>query len=176
MQGQQESCPSPSARQPRDHRKHTLWTQRPMTLEPSLTTVLRASFLDITRESQVDRAHLLSVWVFSSLPFRRISVGYLSRAVLSCSVMSDSATTRTVAHQAALPIRILQARILEWVAMPSSRGSSQCRDRTHVSCITGEFFTIWATRVDLYQNSYWKCNHSLHNGRGYLFLGVNPSR
>ena len=30
---------------------------------------------------------------------------------------------------------ILQARILEWVAMPSSRGSSQPRDWTHVSCI-----------------------------------------
>ena len=29
---------------------------------------------------------------------------------------------------------ILQARILEWVAMPSSRGSSQTKDRTHVSC------------------------------------------
>ena len=31
---------------------------------------------------------------------------------------------------------ILQARILEWVAMPSSRGSSQPRDRTWVSCMT----------------------------------------
>ena len=30
---------------------------------------------------------------------------------------------------------ILQARILEWVAMPSSRGSSPPRDRTHVSCL-----------------------------------------
>ena len=29
---------------------------------------------------------------------------------------------------------VLQARILEWVAMPSSRGSSQLRDRTWVSC------------------------------------------
>ena len=38
--------------------------------------------------------------------------------------------------------RILQARILEWVAMPSSRGSSQLRDRTQVSCIAGRFFTI----------------------------------
>ena len=37
---------------------------------------------------------------------------------------------------------ILQARILEWVAMPSSRGSSQPRDRTQVSCIVGGFFTI----------------------------------
>ena len=40
---------------------------------------------------------------------------------------------------------ILQARILEWVAFPFSRGSSQPRDPTHVSCIAGEFFTSWAT-------------------------------
>ena len=42
--------------------------------------------------------------------------------------------------------RILQARILEWVATSPSRGSSQPRDRTPVSCIAGKFFTIWATR------------------------------
>ena len=36
---------------------------------------------------------------------------------------------------------ILQARILEWVAMPSSRGSSQPRDQNCVSCIAGRFFT-----------------------------------
>ena len=42
--------------------------------------------------------------------------------------------------------RILQARILEWVAIPFSRRSSQPRDRTQVSCIVGKFFTIWATR------------------------------
>ena len=36
---------------------------------------------------------------------------------------------------------ILQARILEWVAMPSSRGFSQSRDQTCISCITGRFFT-----------------------------------
>ena len=38
--------------------------------------------------------------------------------------------------------RILQARILEWVAMPFSRGSSQPRDRTQVTFIEGRFFTI----------------------------------
>ena len=43
-------------------------------------------------------------------------------------------------------MEILQARILEWVAMPSSGGSSQPRDRTQVSHIAGGFFTIWATR------------------------------
>ena len=36
---------------------------------------------------------------------------------------------------------ILQARILEWVAFPFSRGSSQPRDQTPVSCIAGRFFT-----------------------------------
>ena len=41
---------------------------------------------------------------------------------------------------------ILQARILEWVAHPFSRGSSQPRDRTWVSCIAGRCFTLWATR------------------------------
>ena len=40
---------------------------------------------------------------------------------------------------------ILQARILEWVAIPFSGGSSQPRDRILVSCITGRFFTVWAT-------------------------------
>ena len=45
-----------------------------------------------------------------------------------------------------LSMGILQARILEWVAMSSSRGSSQPRNRTQVSCIAGGFFPIWETR------------------------------
>ena len=36
---------------------------------------------------------------------------------------------------------ILQARKLEWIAVPFSRGSSQPGDQTRVSCITGGFFT-----------------------------------
>ena len=36
---------------------------------------------------------------------------------------------------------ILQARTLEWTAMPSSRGSFQPRDQTCISCVAGEFFT-----------------------------------
>ena len=46
---------------------------------------------------------------------------------------------------------ILQARILEWVSVPFSRGSSQARDRTQVSCTAGKFFTSWATRK-------WSCS------------------
>ena len=44
---------------------------------------------------------------------------------------------------------ISQARILEWVSFSYSRGSSQLRDQTLVSCIAGRFFTIWATREAL---------------------------
>ena len=50
---------------------------------------------------------------------------------------------------------ILQARILEWVAVPFSRGSSQPRDQTQVSCIASGFFTVWATReAQEYQKGY----------------------
>ena len=41
---------------------------------------------------------------------------------------------------------IPQARILEWVAVPFSKRSSQSRDWTQVSCIAGRVFTFWATR------------------------------
>ena len=44
---------------------------------------------------------------------------------------------------------ILQARIMEWVAIPFSRRSSQPRDRTQASHIAGRFFTVWATRESL---------------------------
>ena len=47
---------------------------------------------------------------------------------------------------------ILQVRILEWVAMPSSKGSSQLRNWTQVSHIAGRFFNIWATRE---AQEYW---------------------
>ena len=53
-------------------------------------------------------------------------------------------TLWTVACQAPLSMEILQARILEWVAMLSSRGSSQPRDRTgdfYGSCTAGRFFS-----------------------------------
>ena len=45
-----------------------------------------------------------------------------------------------------LSLWILQARILECVAIPFSRGSFQSRDQTLISHTAGIFFTIWATR------------------------------
>ena len=63
-------------------------------------------------------------------------------------------TTGTVACQAPLSMGffffffhgILQARILEWVAISFSRGSSWPRKWTQISCSAGRFFTDWATR------------------------------
>ena len=70
--------------------------------------------------------------------------------MLSCSVVSTA--TWTVAYQASLSMGILQAGILEWVAMLSSRRSSLPRDQTQVSCIAGGLLTIWATRE---AQEYW---------------------
>ena len=47
---------------------------------------------------------------------------------------------------------ILQARLLEWVAISFSKGSSQPKDQTQVSRIAGVFFTSWATRE---AQEYW---------------------
>ena len=67
-------------------------------------------------------------------------------AVLSHSVLSDSLWPHRLQPTGCSVHGILQARILEWAAMPSSRGSSLPRDQTQVSHVVGGFFTIWATR------------------------------
>ena len=51
--------------------------------------------------------------------------------------------------------RIFQARVLEWVAIFFSRGSSLTRDQTQVSCIAGRCFTIWATREALTADQHY---------------------
>ena len=65
----------------------------------------------------------------------------------SHSVMSDSLWPHDYTVHG-----IHQARSLEWVAFPFSRGSSQPRDQTQVSHIAGGFFTRWATRE---AQEYW---------------------
>ena len=65
----------------------------------------------------------------------------------SCSVVSDSLLPHVyTVHE------VLQFRILEWVAVPFSKKSSQPRDWIQVSCIVGGFFTSWATRE---AQEYW---------------------
>ena len=56
---------------------------------------------------------------------------------------------------------IFQARILEWVAIPFSRGCSWPRDRTRVSHSAGRFFTVWATREALLHIYICNCQYSI---------------
>ena len=88
-----------------------------------------------------------------------------SACILSCSVSCltlcdpmDCSPPGSSVHG------ISQARILEWVAISFSRGSSRPRNRTQVSCIAGIFFTVWATRespkvkgIDLLLLSHFGC-------------------
>ena len=80
---------------------------------------------------------------------------------------------------------VLQARILEWVVIPFSRGSSWPGDWTQVSCIAGGFFTNWATREALrkHKHSYKEAytlgtakilgNHLIQIIKENLFVKVN---
>ena len=72
--------------------------------------------------------------------------------MLSCDQLF--AALGTVAHQAPLSMGILQARILELVAISSSRGSSQLRDRTHVFCVSciGRWILYTELPGELHQN------------------------
>ena len=79
---------------------------------------------------------------------------------------------------------ILQARILEWVAIPLTKGSSQSRDRTyvsHVSCTAGGFFTAEPPGKPLYLTFGVKCcvvgseDRSSHAGSGCSSRGSSDS-
>ena len=85
---------------------------------------------------------------------KQSSVANNMGACMCCALLLSRvrifATPWTVAHQAPLSLGILQGRILEWVAMPSSSRSSQPRDQTWFFCIVGRFFTLWAIRQAQY--------------------------
>ena len=83
---------------------------------------------------------------------------YIRHCAQSLSHVQLFETPCTVAHQAPLSMGILQAKSLVWFAMPSSRGSSQAKDRTQIACIAGRFFTSVLSQQGIY---------SLTNGTVY---------
>ena len=111
----------------------------------SLAGELRCYMLCCQKKNKPNVPIFLKVFFFFLITFKKVLTQYCKSAVcaelLSCVWLF--ATPWTVAHQAPLSLVILQARILEWVAMPTSRGSSQPRDQTQDSCIAGGVFTIW---------------------------------
>ena len=64
-----------------------------------------------------------------------------SLSLFSRSVMSNSGDSMDCSLPGSSVHGILQERILEWVAIPFSRGSSQPRNQTWVSCMAGRLFT-----------------------------------
>ena len=102
----------------------------------------------------------LNHWTIRKVPVLELYDMNFSSENTNCSVlvavMSDSVTPWTVAHQAPLSMGILQARTLEWVAIPFSSKSFQSRDWTWVSYTADRFFTVWATREAL---CYILCAH-----------------
>ena len=78
-----------------------------------------------------------------TLPYAHIYTAAAAKALQSCPTLCnpmDCSPPGSSVHG------ILQARVLEWVAISFSRGSSPPRDRTQVSCIEGRLFTLWTTR------------------------------
>ena len=77
---------------------------------------------------------------------------------VSHSVVSDSVTPMDCSPPGSSVHGILQARILQWVAMPSSRGSSWPRDQTHVSC-TGRQILHYCTT----SGALWEAQNSANS-------------
>ena len=77
-----------------------------------------------------------------NVPLRVQHTQSLQCAVLSRSVVSTLCDPVDCSPPGSSVMGILQARRLEWVAVPSSRGSSPPRDRTQVSLVADGFFTI----------------------------------
>ena len=91
----------------------------------------------------------LAVWNISGsqLPVMQLQVFLACAICLKVSVAQSCLTLCDSMEQPGSSVPgIPQAGTLEWVAMSFSRGSSQPRDQTWVSCIAGRIFTIWACR------------------------------
>ena len=110
---------------------------------------------------------------------RKLSQGVMCLVAQSCLTLCNPWT----ACQAPLSMEILQARILEWVAYPFSRGSSQPRNQTRVSLIVGRFFTSWAISIfpevltwNIHQNESQKENRETSEMCNQALLSVPWTR
>ena len=89
-------------------------------------------------------AFWMATWPIS-LEFSLLSSQVPCVVCVSRSVVSHSCNPMDCSPPGSSVHGILQTRILKWVAIPFSKGSSLPRDRTLVSCIVYRFFTVWAT-------------------------------
>ena len=82
--------------------------------------------------------------------FLLLSTGLYMFCAQSPSCVQLFVAQWTIAHQTPLSLAFFRARILEWVAMPSSRGCSRPRDWTHDSCVS------CVGRCILFHWSHWE--------------------
>ena len=100
--------------------------------------------LAVFRSSQSVFQKVRNAVVETDVPALRVTC-VCTRSLQSCLTLYDAMDCSPLGSSVHM---ILQARILEWIAMPSSRGSSQPRDWTHisyVSCIGRRVLYRWAT-------------------------------
>ena len=111
-------------------------------LTPRLFSLWSSSALGGTEGSLINCPLSQPSHTHQSSPCSPQSGPVLCCVMLSCSVVSDSLRPHGCSPPGSSVCGILQASILEWVAMPFSRGSSQPRDQTQVPHIAGRFFTV----------------------------------
>ena len=116
-----------------------------------------------------DPAFSYFVYICTSEIAWSYSSSVLCLVAQSCLTLCDPIDC--IACQVPPSMGILQARMLDWVAMPSSRGPSQSRGWTQVSCIASGFFTIWASRK---AQEYW--SGSVQFRHSVLSDSVRPHR
>ena len=84
--------------------------------------------------------HIYSIYIYTYIfIYTHVHASCFSRVWLF-------GTPWTAAHQAPLSMGFSRQKLVEWVAMPSSRASFWPRDWTRVFCVAGGFFTRWVIR------------------------------
>ena len=131
---------------------HNLKVERYVLLSGNFQDVkLGGSILSNSKNCSEEGRGRARIWYIGVLQQRAGSLNIESEVAQSCLTLCDPIDY-------SLPISsvhgILQARILKWVAIPFSRGSSWPRDWSRVYCIARRFFIVWVTRK-------WKKNRYL---------------
>ena len=120
------------------HYRHPHWLYIRISFSPHLISTHTLLFLFIISSSIT----ILRIMWWCAL----MALIWISLITVLVSHMSDSLQPHLCSPPGSSVHEILQARMLEWVAIPFSKGFYWPRDQTCVSCITGGFFTIWAIK------------------------------
>ena len=142
------------------HTAATIWTSSPGTGSPDFCHHI---LLYLLKERSERFEHLInttvmtqiSVWLKNCKDSLKVKKSVTQSCLTLCDPSNCSLSSFSI-HG------ILQARIVEWVAISFFRESSQLRDWTQVSCIAGRFFTNWAMREALQRQSRLKMQLKLN--------------